>query len=202
MITVILAAAAIQTTAPPPRSVVASGPIEQVEIGPVYRLPFACVEHPEGQLPYVGDALGTDCMVIGSPRPEGDDFFRLYATDGRTNADWYGWRADVLAAFDGVVDKITANDVENIPGKLGKAPAATIVIRWSDGVRVLLAHVAEVRVKAGEAVVAGQTVAVVGNNGYARAPHIHVGAFREKTPLQIRWDLRAMARIQNVKPQG
>jgi hypothetical protein len=42
----------------------------------------------------------------------------------------------------------------------------------------------------------GQVVAKLGNNGQTRAPGIHIGAYREadSMPLQIRWDLRAMAK--------
>ena len=75
-----------------------------------------------------------------------------------------------------------------------------IQFRNADGVIVVFAHVTEIAVKVGDTVKAGQVVAKVGNNGVARAPHIHIGAYREAdaVPLQIRWDLRAMARIQGT----
>ena len=40
----------------------------------------------------------------------------------------------------------------------------------------------------------GQVVAKVGNNGYSRHPHIHIGAWKGNEPLQIRFDLRAMGK--------
>ena len=48
----------------------------------------------------------------------------------------------------------------------------------------------------GDTVRAGQFVARVGNNGYGRSPHIHVGAWKGQTPYQIRWDLRRPAAAQ------
>ena len=58
-----------------------------------------------------------------------------------------------------------------------------------------MAHLVDFRVKAGDRVTAGQLIALDGNNGMARNPHVHVGAWRQKDnmPLQIRWDLRALA---------
>ena len=46
-------------------------------------------------------------------------------------------------------------------------------------------------VKRGDPVVRGQVLGEGGNNGFGRAPHIHAGAWRGTTPLQIRWDLTA-----------
>jgi len=53
-------------------------------------------------------------------------------------------------------------------------------------------------VRLGDRVSVGQVVALDGNNGSARNPHVHVGAYRGKTPLQIRWDLAAEGRIQTL----
>jgi murein DD-endopeptidase MepM/ murein hydrolase activator NlpD len=74
-----------------------------------------------------------------------------------------------------------------------------IQIRRADGIIVVLAHVANIRVKLGDRVTAGQVIANVGNNGMARNPHIHIGAWRESNaePLQIRWDLQAVAKLRN-----
>jgi murein DD-endopeptidase MepM/ murein hydrolase activator NlpD len=65
---------------------------------------------------------------------------------------------------------------------------------------VLYGHVDGIEVKPGDAVVAGQRIAKVGNNGYSWYPHIHVGAWKDDTPLQIRFDLRALGRLQSEDP--
>jgi hypothetical protein len=170
--------------------------IEQVELSPPYRLSYTCSEHFEGQLKYIGDARGQDCMVVGGIGADEQGYARPFRTDGKTNEDWYGWGAEVLAPFDAVVTKVHVNPVVNAPGTLGRPPASMIVFQRADGTSVLYAHVTDLRVQVGDAVKAGQPVAKVGNNGFARAPHIHVGAFRGDITLQIRWDLRAMAKLQ------
>lgn len=168
-----------------------------ITLHPLYRAPFACIEHPAGQATFLGDALGTDCMVTGGQKPGGPGFTSLYRTDGRSNADWYGWGAEVFAPFDGLVERVVANPVVNTPGTIGSPPAAMILFRRADGTNVLYAHVAEITVAAGDSVRAGQPIARVGNNGISRLPHIHVGAYRGATALQVRWDLRAMARVRD-----
>ena len=120
---------------------------------------------------------------------------RSFRTNGLTNEDWYGWQEPVLAPFAASVERININSVVNKPGELGKPPASFVIFKREDGTRVLIAHVADVTVKEGDRVTAGQPFAKVGNNGFSRSPHIHVGAWREKTPLQIQFDLRAAARL-------
>ena len=181
----------------PPRAADTSGgPIGQVELSPPFRASYMCSEHFEGQIDYAGDALGTDCLVTGGVDGDGG-FGRLYRTDGRANEDWYGWAAEVLAPFDGVVEGVYANPAVNTPGTMGRPPAGMIRFERADGTRVVYGHVADIAVAAGDRVTAGQVVARVGNNGFSRSPHIHVGAYRGDVPLQIRWDLRAMARLQH-----
>jgi murein DD-endopeptidase MepM/ murein hydrolase activator NlpD len=181
----------------PPKAVEPSGPIGQVELSPLFREDFVCAEHHSGQIPFAGDALGSDCMVSGGVEGR-DGFSRLYRTDGRTNEDWYGWNAEVLAPTDGVIVGLLAKPEVNVPGTLGRPPAGMLQIRRDDGIIVGIGHVTNARVKIGDRVTAGQVVAVVGNNGMARNPHLHIGAWRESNaePLQIRWDLRAMARLR------
>lgn len=177
------------------------GIIEQVQISPLFREPFMCAEHYEGEMEYPGDALGTDCVVTGGVDPRSPKgFSRTFRTDGSANEDWYGWGVEVLAPFDGEVVRVVANDEVNPPGRFGKPPAAILAFERDDGTIVLYAHVADVRVAVGDRVRAGQPVAVVGNNGISRNPHIHVGALRAGRPLQIRWDLRAMAALRGTQP--
>lgn len=162
--------------------------IEFVVIHPVFNHIFLYSDHPEGQLQGLGDALGVDCVLHKFI----DGWLRPHAGDGMRNEDWYGWGAEVLAPFDGIVESVYINPVTNEPGKVNPGRASSIRFVREDGVRVTYAHVMNIRVAVGEQVTAGQAVAEVGNNGYSRHPHIHIGAWREDTPLQIRFDLRAM----------
>lgn len=172
-----------------------SAPIESVVLHPLFAVDYACSEHYEGQLPYLGDALGSDCIVQGGL--EGG-FMKAYRGNGTKNEDWYGWGVTVMAPVDGKVERININPVVNQPGQLGKPPASFILLRRDDGTFVMVAHVADIKVGVGDTVHAGQPIGVVGNNGFARAPHIHVGAWRDKTPLQIRFDLRAATALRQA----
>ena len=184
----------------PPRAATVSGEIHQIMLGPIFADSFYCVEHYFGQLDYAGDALGTDCM-IGGGIEGAKGFMRPYRTNGKTNADWYGWHAEVLAPVDGIVIGVLAKPDDNVPGTMGRPPAAMLQFRTDDGRIVVLGHVTDIRVRLGDRVRRGQIVALDGNNGMARAPHIHVGAYVEATaePLQIRWDQRAVAEAMKDK---
>jgi murein DD-endopeptidase MepM/ murein hydrolase activator NlpD len=187
----------------PPKAVPAKV-IHQVVLSPIYAEDFMCSEHYAGQIPYAGDALGADCMVTAGVDGE-SGYMRPFKTDGRTNADWYGYGAQVLAPTDGEVVGAFSKTEVNTPGTMGKPPAAMVQIRRADGIIVTLAHLDQIRVQRGQKVKAGQVLGLVGNNGFARSPHTHIGAWVEKTsePLQIRWDLQAIAKLRNEsQPSG
>ena len=173
-----------------------------VELAPVFHEPFVCGEHSYGSLYYVGDTLGRDCVIMGGIDPATDHGFpRPFRTSGAANTDWYGWHASVHAPFSGSVVSIHQNSGENTPGVSGKDLAGYVAFRRQDGLMVTYAHVANITVNAGQKVTAGQVVGVVGNNGHARMPHIHIGAWRGTTTYQIRWDLRAEGRISALQHQ-
>ncbi len=171
-------------------------PIEEVTVHPIFPHAFASTEHCEGELASRGDALGRDCWVVRFV----DGWYRLHADDGARNEDWYSWGADVLAPFDGVVDSVHLNPATNQPGHHSGGRASAIVFRREDGVRVLYGHVDRVEIRPGDPVRAGQRIAKVGNNGTSQCPHVHVGAWHDNTPLQIRFDLRALGRLQSQDP--
>lgn len=169
------------------------GPLPFVELSPVFAESYQCSEHRAGELDSLGDALGSDCLVAGG-LPDGklttSGYNALFRGDGARNEDWYSWRAEVRAGFDGTVAAVRENAIVNTPGTMTPGQAAAVVLARSDGTMVVYAHLQEIRVKRGDRVVAGQVIARVGNNGYSRNPHVHVGAWRNDAPLQIRWDLR------------
>ena len=177
-------------------SLSASEGVDDVVIHPVVRPHFVCLEHPAGQLPSLGDALGSDCLVPDLTAGPAHRWPSFYRGDGQKNQDWYGWGVTVLAPFDGVVDSVYINPLTNQPGQRGSERASVIVFHRPDGVRVLYAHVQRIEVHVGERVTAGQSVAQVGNNGAAWFPHIHIGAWKGDQPLQVRFDLRAMGRMR------
>jgi hypothetical protein len=175
---------------------------DAVIIHPLVHPHFMCLEHPAGQLTALGDALGSDCLVAHLGAGATARFPAFYRGTGELNEDWYGWREPVLAPFDGTVDSVFAAPAGNRPGTLGHGRAGAIVFLRDDGVRVLYAHLQEIRVGAGDRVRAGESVARVGNNGPGYFPHTHVGAWRGAEPLQVRFDLAAMGTMSRRSQVG
>ena len=141
--------------------------------------------------PYLrlGDQLASDFSV---QRVGDDGIPRTYerGTNGEKNEEWFGWRKDVVAPFDGTVTRVEAPSATNSPGTMNrKAQPGLIFFENEEGATVIYAHVREIDVEKGQRVEAGEIVAKVGNNGNSRAPHVHVGAWKDGTPLQIQMDL-------------
>jgi len=187
-------ASADPTTRIPPKAAVVTGAIEHIELGPILRSRYVCMEHSFGELEFAGDALGTDCLAVGGAPAE--PYIKFYRTDGRANEDWYGWGSEVLAPASGDVVHVSQSDQENVPGTFGRpGGGGGLRIRTSDGIVISIGHLTGVSAKVGDKVKRGEVIGKVGNSGMSRAPHTHLGAYREATaaPLQIRWDLRSMA---------
>ena len=177
----------------PPAAKHLEGAAKQIVLGPIYKERHFCSEHTAVSWD-LGDSLATDCMIVSD---FGQGYPKLYRSDGKTNADWYGWHAEVLAPIDGTVVGTLVNNVENTPGTFGKGQASAIQIETKQRQIVILVHVTNLRVKVGDQVKAGQVIAQVGNSGIADAPHTHVGAYDivSALPLQIRWDLAKQAKL-------
>ncbi|GGK15381.1 M23 family metallopeptidase [Luteimonas terricola] len=166
--------------------------IEQVLARPLFNDPYMCSEHAAGELPYPGDDLGQDCMITAFDEGKEPLFLRLYRTDGSENEDWYGWNRPVYSPCDCDVVGIHVNPLTNQPGKQNESRASGVVLKTSDGTMFAVAHLQGFVVEEGSRLKAGDQIGFVGNNGYARAPHVHIGAWRGKQALQLRWDQRAM----------
>lgn len=167
--------------------------IEQFFAHPLFNESYTCSEHAAGELAYLGDDLGQDCIVEQFVKDGDRMFAQMYAKNGYENEDWFGWDKVVLSPCDCTVEAVKINPVTNTPGITGKPPASIIRLKTSDGIFVMLAHIQKPVVKEGDVLKSGQPVARVGNNGFARAPHIHIGAWRGNDALQIRWDQKHIA---------
>lgn len=166
--------------------------IDAVTLHPPVLQHYAGFEHADGELGHLGDALGVD-VVVGRLV---DGWTRFHDNDGKRNEDWFGWEVPLLAPMTATVEAVRINADTNVPGEMGKPPASAITFLAADGLRVVYAHVQEVRVSVGDEVSAGEVVALIGNNGMCRNPHVHVGAWRDEAPLQIRFDLAALGRAR------
>ena len=170
--------------------------IGSVTIFPVFEQDFVSGEHPEGSEMGLGDQLGRDFIIMGFNE---NGIPGAYENDGTQNEDWFGWRERVFAPISGQVSRIRENKTTNHPGTPGDPPASTIVFEREDGLKVLYAHVREIEVEEGDSVEAGDFVARVGNNGVSFLPHIHVGAWKDDQPLQIRVDLEKLGEIMEPR---
>lgn len=169
-------------------------PIHAVVAHPLFEKTFVCSEHPAGQLPLLGDDLGQDCLVMDFVTRGDRTWLASYRTDGVRNEDWFGWNADVLSPCDCKVIHLHRNATTNEPGRPGQSRAASITLQAEDGTYFTLAHLGTFVVSAGQQVAYGQKIGTVGNNGFSRAPHIHIGAWRGREGLQIRWDQQFLVR--------
>lgn len=167
---------------------------ERIELYPIFDRYTVFNDHFDGEFSEPGDALGRDCMIAAF-LPENPGFMRLYKGDGSKNSDWFSWNAEVHAPISGKVTSVYINNITNIPGFMNHSRASSIVIQSDDGTVIVLAHIRNPLVTVGESVEEGQVLAYVGNNGYCRNPHIHIGAYRNGKPLMIGFDAKKVGEV-------
>ena len=154
---------------------------------------FACVEHWEGQFNgRVRDARGTDCIIQEFTGEDDRYFIQPFTGKGHKNEDWFGYNKQVLAPCDCTVEKVHINPITNQPGIQTPGIASSITFEKSDGTKISYAHIKDVTVQVGDKVKAGDIVAKVGNNGWARNPHIHIAAWKDLIPMQIQFDQKTI----------
>lgn len=109
--------------------------------------------------------------------------------------DYYAYKEEIVSPVDGLV-RVAADRVQDSPPlrPLDRdAVVNEIYLGADDGFGVALVHLApkSLKVKVGDAVTAGQPLALVGNSGVSDAPHLHLslwgGMFRRTpTPVLLR----------------
>jgi hypothetical protein len=170
-----------------------SRPIDSVLAHPPFDEVYLCSDHPAGQLAMLGDDLGQDCVIMDFVTRDERTWLEPYRTEGFTNEDWFGWQAGVLSPCDCKVLHIRLNPRVNEPGRPHQSRAASVTLEAEDGTHFVLAHLDSFAVQRGDTVRYGQTLGKVGNNGYSRSPHVHIGAWRGRQALQILWDQQRLA---------
>lgn len=171
--------------------------MDRIELYPIFNRYTVYNDHFDGELAQLGDALGRDCMIAAFI-PGNPHFMRLYKNDGTKNEDWFAWNAEVYAPICGKITSVYVNDITNTPGQMNPSRASSITIQSGDGTVIILAHIQNPMVSVGDEVNEGQLLAYVGNNGYCRNPHIHIGAFRGEKPLMIGFDANKVSKVRKT----
>ena len=124
---------------------------------------------------YIAQRFAVDWMLIG---PNGD----THQVDATRNESYWGFDQPVLAVADGevteVVDSIPDHAPHVLPGAVTLANIAGnhVILRIGAHRYVVYGHLehGSVRVRPGERVRRGQTIAKLGDSGQTTAPHLHL----------------------------
>ncbi|MCL2170840.1 MAG: M23 family metallopeptidase [Defluviitaleaceae bacterium] len=170
--------------------------MKSITIGYIFNRACKYNDHPVGELQGLGDDLGRDCVIEAFVNNGNGFFMAAFKNSGLANEDWFGWGADVLAPVGGIVADLYLNPADNIPGAMNPSRASALTIKTPDNTHICLVHICNPLVKIGDTVAQGQIIAKLGNNGYSRCPHIHIGAWRDNEPLAIEFDRQSIADIQ------
>ena len=118
---------------------------------------------------------------------------RLFHGTPTVLTNWYGYAAPVYAAAKGVVALVRDGAPDRVPldasgapiMEAAEAPGNVIVLDLGHGRFATYAHLkaGSLRVAPGDTVVAGQTLAQIGNSGNTKAPHLHFHISGDVEPL-------------------
>jgi murein DD-endopeptidase MepM/ murein hydrolase activator NlpD len=125
---------------------------------------------------HISQRFATDWLKFG-----GDG--KAWHGDSSSNANWYGYGAEVLAVADAVVSAVKDGIPENVPLSPTRAVAMTpeaqggnhVILSLRNGQYASYAHLqpGSIRVKPGDRVRRGQVLGLLGNSGNSDAPHLH-----------------------------
>lgn len=124
---------------------------------------------------YIAQRFAIDWMLVG---PNGD----THRGDATRNENYWGFDQPVFAVADGEVTEVVDSSADHaphvLPGPVTLANIAGnhIILRIGPHRYVLYAHLehGSVRVRPGERVRRGQTIAKLGDSGQTTAPHLHL----------------------------
>lgn len=112
----------------------------------------------------------------------------LFASEGTSLEDWYGFGKDVLAPAKGVVVRVRADQPDQLPRDADRSlPAAgnLVVLETREGEFCFLTHLkaGSLLVQLGDEVAAGQKIAEVGSSGFSPfTPMPHLALHLQDTP--------------------
>jgi murein DD-endopeptidase MepM/ murein hydrolase activator NlpD len=120
-----------------------------------------------------------------------DDEGRVYRGVATEVASYNIYGKDVLAVADAKVASVIDNLPNQVPGKMPtnipieQADGNSIVLDLGFGRYALYAHLkpGSIKVRAGDTVKLGQTIALVGNSGNTLEPHLHFHVMNHASPL-------------------
>lgn len=99
---------------------------------------------------------------------------RLYASGSHNGVDFKALMGTPIKAMgDGVVIGAGNTDLTCPRASFGQ----WILIKYSNGLSAIFAHLSVISVKEGDSVRTGQIVGYSGNTGYSTGPHLHVGVY-------------------------
>lgn len=134
----------------------------------------------------IAQRFAIDWMRLG---PDG----RVFRGDSKSNANFYGYGAEVLAVADGRISDLK----DGLPENAGRNEPSTrditldnlvgnyVILDLGQGRFAVYAHLqpGSLRVKLGGRVKAGQLLALLGNSGNSDAPHLHFHLVDASSPV-------------------
>lgn len=117
---------------------------------------------------------------------------KSFAGDGRAKRDWFGYDADVLAVADATVSAVRDDipepplvSADNPRVAIGDASGNYIALALADGRHALYEHLrpGSLKVRRGDRVRRGETIAALGYTGESTGPHLHFHVADADLPL-------------------
>ncbi len=152
---------------------------------------FFAYDHRRAFVPIDGKLVIAQRFAIDWVRlgPDG----RLFHGDSKSNANFYGYGAEVLAVADarvsdlrdGIPDNTGSNERSERHITVDNAVGNYVILDLGHGHFAVYAHLqpGSLRIKIGDNVRAGQVLALLGNSGNSDGPHLHFHLVSANSPM-------------------